>query len=62
LIRYYNKCMTKYAESFFDWRRKKRKVRFMRCVEYLANLRKKEHFMDETKRQKLLTFGIAGLA
>ena len=62
LARYFKKCMLKHAFAFFEWRRKRRKIRFRRCVELLVNLRKKDHFMDEVKRQKLLTFGIPGLA
>ena len=62
LARYYKKCMLKHAFSFFEWRRRRRKIRFRRSVELLVNLRKKDHFMDETKRQKLLTFGVPGLA
>jgi hypothetical protein len=62
LARYYKKCMLKHAFSFFEWRRRRSKIRFRRCVELLVNLRKNDHFMDETKRQKLLTFGVAGLA
>ena len=62
LARYFKKCMLKHAFSFFEWRRRRRKIRLLRCVELLVNLRKNDHFMDETKRQKLLTFGVAGLA
>jgi len=62
LARYFKKCMLKHAFSFFEWRRRRSKVRLLRCVELLVNLRKNDHFMDETKRQKLLTFGVAGLA
>ncbi len=62
LARYFKKCMLKHAFAFFEWRRRRRKIRFRRCVELLVNLRKQDHFMDETKRQKLLTFGIPGLA
>jgi len=54
--------MLKHAFAFFEWRKRRRKIRFRRCVELLVNLRKKDHFMDETKRQKLLTFGVPGLA
>jgi len=62
LRRYLNKCKLKHAFLFFEWRRKRRRVRVMNCVEMIASLRNKVNFMDEALRQKLLGFGVEGLA
>ncbi len=50
LSRYMMKCKYKHASLFFEWRRKRRRVRVMKCVEMLANLRLKINFMDEGLR------------
>lgn len=47
LSRYLSKCKYKHASLFFEWRRKRRRVRVMKCVEVLANLRLKINFMEE---------------
>jgi hypothetical protein len=47
LNRYFKKCKLKHALDFFEWRRKRRRVRMRRCVEMLVNLRKQSHFIDE---------------
>jgi hypothetical protein len=61
LDRYLSKCKYKHASLFFEWRRKRRRVRVKKCVEVLANLRLKINFMEEGLRQKLLGFGIEGM-
>ena len=62
LRRYFMKCKKKYSASFFEWRRRRRRVKVKHCVEILSNLRKKDRFIDETLRAKLLTQGIEGHA
>lgn len=51
LKRYFAKCLRKHAASFFEWRRKRLRVRVRRSVELLCNLRRKgDHFIDEGMR------------
>eukprot|EP00347_Sterkiella_histriomuscorum_P018909 403343705 len=62
LLRYFNKCKIKHASQFFEWRRKRHQVKVKRSIETILNLRRKDQFMDEAQRHKLMQFGVEGLA
>ena len=62
LLRYFAKCKRKHAAAFFEWRIKRRRMKVKHCVELLCNLRKRDHFIDEATRVKLLSFGVDGMA
>ena len=62
LKRYFFKCKRKYDQAFFEWRRIRRRVKVKRCVELICNLRIKDQYITESMKQKLLTFGVDGLA
>ncbi|CDW76772.1 UNKNOWN [Stylonychia lemnae] len=61
LNRYYNKCRIKHASAFFNWRKKRQLVRVKRSIETIINLRRRDQYIDEAQKHKLLQFGVEGL-
>lgn len=47
LSRYYQKCKRKHAASYFEWRKKRRRIKIKKCVELLCYLRKKDGYIDD---------------
>ena len=62
LSRYYQKCKRKHAATYFEWRKKRRSIKIKKCVELLCYLRKKDGYIDDAQRNRLMSFGIEGLA
>lgn len=62
LSRYYQKCKRKHAALYFEWRKKRRRIKIKKCVELLCYLRKKDGYIDDVQRNRLMSFGIEGLA
>lgn len=62
LNRYFNKCSRKYAAAFFEWRKKRRRLRVKSSVELTCKLRAKVSYIDDATREKLMHYGIDGVA
>lgn len=62
LNRYFGKCKRKYAAAFFEWRRKRRRLIMRPSIELICKLRNKVSYIDEPTKEKLMGFGIDGLA
>lgn len=54
LQRYFNKCKRKYAAAFFEWRKKRRRLRVRSSVELICKLRTNVSYIDDATRDKLM--------